>query len=173
MKIAERKSLTGRKFLNFVISNENYCIDINYVREIMAYPEITGIPQTPDYVVGVINLRGKIIPIIDLRRKFKLPPMENTERACVIVVELNYQGDQTLMGVVVDETREVTNIQDDHISDIPYINTKIESEYIEGIAEMEQGIMIIMNITHVLSNEEFVLLKQLDKKKTIGSEEVK
>ena len=171
MKIAERKSLTGRKFLNFIICSENYCIDINHVREIMAYPEITSIPQTPGYVVGVINLRGKIIPIVDLRRKFDLPPMETTERACAIVVELDYQGDPTLMGIIVDETREVSNIPDDRISDVPYINAKIESEYIEGIAELDEGIMIIMNITNVLTNEEFVLLKQLEKKRPVKSEE--
>lgn len=171
MKIAERKSLKGRKFLNFVICGENYCIDIVHVREIMAYPEITPIPQTPDYIKGVINLRGKIIPIVDLRKKFELPPLENTERACVIVVELEYQGDPTLMGIIVDETREVANIPDEDISDVPYINAKIESEYIEGIAEMEEGIIIIMDITHVLSNEEFVLLSQMEKRKQAKAEE--
>lgn len=171
MKIAERKSLRDRKFLNFIVCDENYCIDINHVREIMAYPEITKIPQTPDYINGVINLRGKIIPIINLRRKFDLLPMESTERACVIVVELDYQEESTLMGVIVDETREVCNIPDEKISDVPYINTKIESEYIEGIAEMDEGIMIIMNITQVLSNEEFVLLNQLDKNTPVKLEE--
>jgi purine-binding chemotaxis protein CheW len=164
MDIAQRKNLTGARFLSFTLDREQYCLSIANVKEIMGLIEITRIPQTPPFIRGVINLRGKIIPVIDLRLKFGLPERGYDERTCIIVVEFAYEGEPTLMGIIVDTTHEVINIPEEKISRMPYINAKIKSEYIRGVAETGDSIKIVLDIARVLSDEEFVLLKDVEAK---------
>lgn len=164
MDIAQRKNLTGARFLSFTLDREQYCLSIANVKEIMGLIEITRIPQTPPFIRGVINLRGKIIPVIDLRLKFGLPERSYDERTCIIVVEFAYEGEPTLMGIIVDTTHEVINIPEEKISRMPYINAKIKSEYIRGVAETGDSIKIVLDIARVLSDEEFVLLKDVEAK---------
>lgn len=166
MEIAKRKTLTGSRFLSFVLSEEEYCIDILKIKEIMGMTNITEIPQTPDFIKGVINLRGQIIPIIDLRLKFDLQFQEYSDRTCIIVVEIDYQNEITLMGIVVDKIQEVINFPEEKISNVPYLNAKIKSEYIKGIAEAGDTIKIILDITKVLTEDEFVFINKIDKKIT-------
>jgi purine-binding chemotaxis protein CheW len=163
MEITKRKTMIGSRFLSFVLHDEEYCIEILKIKEIMGMTEITMIPQTPEFIKGVINLRGRIIPIIDLRLKFTLPEKEYTDRTCILIVELTYEGELTLMGVVVDTIQEVVNIPEEKIARVPYINAKIKSEYIRGIAEAGDKIKIVLDITRVLTDEEFVLIKELDR----------
>ena len=167
MEITRRKTMSGTRFLSFVLHDEEYCIEILKIKEIMGMADITMIPQTPPFIKGVINLRGRIIPIVDLRLKFSLPERKYTDRTCIIIVELRYEEELTLMGVVVDTIQEVVNIPDDKISRVPYINAKIKSEYIRGIAEAGDRIKIVLDITRVLTDEEFVLLRELDRE-TVG-----
>lgn len=162
MEAKERKTLSGLRYLSFVLDEEEYCIDITKIKEIMGMIEITKIPKTPDFIKGVINLRGQIIPIIDLRLKFELPEIQYTDRTCIIVVELYYENELTLMGLVVDKIREVINIQDERITKIPYINLKVNSDYINGMAEINDRIIVILDITKVLTEEDFVLIKEID-----------
>ncbi len=169
MEITKRKALTGSRFLSFVLNDEEYCIEILKIKEIMGMTEITSIPQTPDFIKGVINLRGTIVPIIDLRLKFDMQFNDYTDRTCIVVVELSYDGELTLMGIVVDSIQEVINIPEEKISKVPYINAKIKSEYIEGIAEAGKTIKIVLNITKVLTEEEFVMIKDIDKGKIYRS----
>lgn len=164
MDIAQRKNLTGARFLSFTLDREQYCLSIVNVKEIMGLIEITRIPQTPPFIRGVINLRGKIIPVIDLRLKFGLPERSYDERTCIIVVEFSYESETTLMGIIVDTTHEVINIPEEKISKMPYINAKIKSEYIRGVAETGDSIKIVLDIARVLSDEEFVLLKNVEAK---------
>ncbi len=164
MEITKRKTMTGSRYLSFVLDEEEYCIDILKIKEIMGMTDITKIPQTPNFIKGVINLRGQIIPIIDLRIKFDLKSRDYTERTCIIVVEIPFEDQITLMGLIVDKIQEVINIPVEKISNVPYINTKIKSEYIEGIAEAEESIKIILNITKVLTQEEFILINKLEDK---------
>lgn len=171
MEMTRRKTLTGARFLSFELCGEEYCINILLIKEIMGMTEITYIPQIPDFIKGVINLRGKIIPIIDLRLKFTLPFKEYTPRTCIIVVEFMFEGENTLMGVIVDSIQEVVSIPEEKISKIPYINAKIKSEYITGIAEAGESIKIILDINKVLTEEEFVLLKAMDSEEQIEVKE--
>ncbi|MBN1411748.1 MAG: purine-binding chemotaxis protein CheW [Spirochaetales bacterium] len=164
MEITKRKTMTGSRFLSFVLNEEEYCIEILKIKEVMGMTDITMIPQTPQFIKGVINLRGRIIPIIDLRIKFSLPERDYTDRTCIIIVELSYENELTLMGVVVDTIQEVVNIPEDRVSRVPYINAKIRSEYIRGIAEVGETIKIVLDITKVLTDEEFVLVKELDRR---------
>lgn len=164
MEITRRKTLTGSRFLSFVLNNEEYCIEILKIKEIMGMTGITHIPQTPAFIKGVINLRGQIIPIIDLRLKFEMESIDYSDRTCIIVVEVLYDEEIMLMGVVVDRIQEVINIPEDKITEVPYINSKIKSEYIRGIAETGDSIKIILDIMKVLTEEEFVLMKSIDKR---------
>ena len=165
MDVTKRKTLMGERFLSFILNEEEYCIEILRIKEIMGMTDITEIPQTPDFIKGVINLRGQIIPIIDLRVKFEMPSAEYTDRTCIIVAEMTYEDEMTLMGIVIDSIQEVINIPQEKISKVPYINAKIKSEYIEGIAETGETIKIILDIKKVLTEEEFVLIKKIDEKK--------
>ncbi len=160
MEMAKRKVMTGTRFLSFILDNETYCIEIMKVKELMGLSGITHIPQTPAFVKGVINLRGQIIPVIDLRLKFGLAFVEYNKRTSVIVVEMSYEGDIMLMGVVADSISEVIGITDETIKKVPYINSKIKSEFIKGIANDACGIKIILDIEKILSEDEFVILKE-------------
>lgn len=168
----KRKINRGRKFLSFFICGEEYCISIDFVKEIMGLPDITRLPQTPEFIIGVINLRGTIMPVIDLRKKLELPWEEYGPLTCIIVIEFEFEGAQTKMAIIVDETNEVVAIPDELISHIPYVNSKIKSEYIEGIAEMENRIKIVLDISKVLKDEEFVIINELNRKSPAEKEHI-
>ena len=159
MEMTKRKLLNGARFLSFTVDSENYCIDILKVKELMGMTAITPLPRTPQFIRGVINLRGQIIPIIDLRLKFGLSFQEYTKRTCIIVVEVSYEGENILMGLVVDAIQEVVSIPEEKMSKIPYINAKIRSEYIKGIADTPEGMKIILDVLKVLSDEELAAVK--------------
>lgn len=163
MEMTKRKVMTGTRFLSFTLDNEVYCIEIMRVKELMGLSSITHLPQTPQYIKGVINLRGQIIPIIDMRIKFGLDFQEYNKRTSVIVVEMEYDDDVMLMGLVVDSITEVIGIQEENIKKIPYINAKIKSEFIKGVANTQNGMEIVLDINKVLSEDEFVVLKEMSK----------
>ncbi len=142
------------KYLTFFLEEEEYGIGILKVKEIIGMMAITSVPRTPDYVKGVINLRGKVIPVIDLRSKFDMDAMEYNERTCIIVVEIDSESTTVLIGIVVDAVSEVLNIKEDEIEDTPTFGTKLDTQYILGMAKMEGGVKILLNIDKVLSNEE-------------------
>jgi purine-binding chemotaxis protein CheW len=159
MESTKRKTLVGARFLSFVLNAEEYCIEILRIKEIIAMPTLTAIPQTPPFIKGVLNLRGQIIPVIDLRLKFQMNQREYTDRTGIIIVELAVEGDKTYMGIVVDSIREVVNIPSEKITKTPYINARVKSDFIHGIAETGDGIKIILDISKVLTEEEFVVIK--------------
>lgn len=165
METNKRKTLSGARFLSFVLNDEEYCIEILKIKEIMGMTNITPIPQTPEFIKGVINLRGQIIPIIDLRLKFQMLFKDYSKRTSIIIVELLYEKEKTLMGIVVDTIKEVVGIPEEKITKIPYINAKIKTEYIRGMTEMGNSIKIILDIAKVLNEEEFSMIKELDNQK--------
>jgi purine-binding chemotaxis protein CheW len=120
---------------------------------------ITSVPQTPDFVKGVINLRGKVIPVIDLRLKFSMEKIDYTERTCIIVVNLKSRAADILIGVVVDSVSEVLNIKAEDIEDTPTFGTSLDTAYILGMAKMEGGVKILLDIDQVLSAEEVAVLE--------------
>ena len=160
MEMTKRKLLNGARFLSFTVDNENYCMDILKVKELMGMTKITPLPRTPEFIRGVINLRGQIIPVIDLRLKFGLTFQEYTKRTCIIVVEVSYDGDNMLMGLIVDSIQEVVSIPGDKLSKIPYINARIKSEYITGIADTPDGMKIVLDVLKVLNDEELAAVKE-------------
>ena len=142
------------KYLTFRLSAEEYGLEILKVQEIIQMQAITRIPRTPEFVRGVINLRGKVIPVLDLRRKFELEDAEDTERTCIIVVQIQSESALHIMGVIIDEVREVLDIPAESIEDAPAFGASIDTEFILGMGKIGQGVKILLDIDKVLSIQE-------------------
>ena len=150
--IADREG----KYLTFSLVGEEYGIEIRKVREIIGMMAITMVPQTPQYFKGVINLRGKVIPVVDLRLKFGMEEMEYTDRTGIIVVELHTN---IMMGIVVDTVSEVLNVKAADIEETPSFGAAMNTNYILGMAKAENGIKILLDIDKVMSDQEMVILQ--------------
>ena len=150
----------GGKYLTFTMANEEYGIGILKIKEIIGMMPITSVPQTPAFVKGVINLRGKVIPVVDLRLRFGMEANDYTERTCIIVVEITGQSGTVMIGIVVDSVSEVLNIKGEEIEDTPAFGTKLDTDYIFGMAKMEGGVKILLDIDRVLSSEEVAVLER-------------
>ena len=149
------------KYLTFTLAEEEYGIGILKVKEIIGMMTITTVPQTPGYVKGVINLRGKVIPVIDLRLKFGMEAMDYTERTCIIVVEITGPSGKIPMGIVVDSVSEVLNIKAGDIEDTPTFGSKMDTAYILGMAKTGGGVKILLDIDKVLNSEEMGLMDRM------------
>ncbi len=147
------------KYLTFTLAGEEYGIGILKIKEIIGMMPITPVPRTPQFVKGVINLRGKVIPVIDLRLRFGLEAEEYTDRTCIIVVEIPGESGNVMIGIVVDTVSEVLNIKADDIEDSPAFGSRLETDYILGMAKMEGGVKILLDIDRILKSEEINLLE--------------
>jgi purine-binding chemotaxis protein CheW len=153
--------LTGRegKYLTFSLAEEEYGIGILKIKEIIGMMPITSVPRTPDYVRGVINLRGKVIPVIDLRLRFSMAEKAYTDRTCIVVVEIGSKTVEMIIGIVVDSVSEVLNIKNEDIEDTPAFGTTLDTEYILGMAKVEGSVKILLDIDTVLSGEEMAYIQ--------------
>lgn len=142
------------KYLTFRLAKEEFAIQVLRVREIMGLQDITAVPQTPHYMKGVINLRGKIVPVVDLRLKFGFPEVEATPATCIIVVQLRRGKDVLLMGILVDSVSEVLNFGAADIEDTPDFGHGVSLPYLLGIAKMKGTVKILLNIDEVLNTAE-------------------
>ncbi|MBW2011226.1 MAG: chemotaxis protein CheW [Deltaproteobacteria bacterium] len=149
------------KYLTFKIADESYGIGILDVREIIGMVPIRSMPQTPEYIKGAINLRGKVIPIIDMRLKFGIESADYTDRTCIIVVEVSGPSGSTQMGIVVDKVLEVTEIKEDEIQDSPQFNGSLTTDYILGMAKKGDSITILLDIDRVLHTEDRLYLAKV------------
>ena len=138
------------KYLTFTLADEEYGISILKVKEIIGMMMITAVPQTPPYVKGVVNLRGKVIPVTDLRLKFGIASMDYTERTCIIVVEIRVPSGMILIGIVVDSVSEVLNIREEEVEDTPNFGVSLDTKYILGMAKVAGGVKILLDIDGVL-----------------------
>ncbi len=148
------------KYLTFALAGEEYGISILKIKEIIGMMPITTIPQTPDFVKGVINLRGKVIPVVDLRLRFGMERINYTERTCIVVVEISGGSGTVMIGIVVDSVSEVLNIRAKDIEETPAFGTKLNTDYILGMAKSEGGVKILLDIDRVLSRDEVVQLEK-------------
>ncbi|MFC1677533.1 chemotaxis protein CheW [Planctomycetota bacterium] len=141
------------KYLTFALASEEYGLEILKVREIIGYMDITAVPQTPGHVKGVINLRGQVIPVIDLRAKFGMDTAEVTEETCIIVVEIA-QGKRTFStGIVVDRVQEVLDIDGTDIEDAPQFGSSVDTNFILGMGKIGDTVKILLDIDKVLAGE--------------------
>ena len=152
----QTKSHEG-KYLTFVLGTEEYGIEILKVREIIGMMDITNVPQTPDYMKGVINLRGKVIPVIDLRLKFAMTELKHTQETCTIVVEVN----GSLVGIIVDTVSEVVDIGGEAVEDTPAFGQGIDTDFIIGLGKVNEKIIILLDIEQVMSTEELEIAEQM------------
>ena len=144
----------GGKYLTFLLADEEYGLDILQVREIIGIMDITKVPQTTNFVEGVINLRGKVIPVIDLRAKFGLPRAEHTEETCIIVVDVG-----TMMGILVDTVREVHDIAADNVEPPPDLGAVVNTDFILGMGKVGEEVKILLDIDKVLTTDKLVELQ--------------
>ena len=144
---------SGGKFLTFTLGNEEYGLEILKVRELIGFMEITRIPRAPAHVRGVINLRGKVIPVIDLRRKFGFAAMEHTERTCIIVADVDLPSMRVMMGVVVDSVQEVLNVTESEIEETPEFGGRATTAYLLGLAKVKDSVKILLDLDRVLGSD--------------------
>jgi len=155
--------LTGRegKYLTFTLAHQEYGLEIMKVKKIIGVMEITAVPQTPGYVEGVINLRGKIIPVINLRLKFGMEFLEHTDRTCIVVTEIHRKTGYIPMGMVVDSVSEVLYIKGEEMEVTPNFIAKLDTEYIMGMAKVKGKVIILLDIDQVLNADGMLLMEGL------------
>jgi purine-binding chemotaxis protein CheW len=151
----------GGKYLTFSLGNEEYGLPVMKVREIIKVMDITQVPQVAAHVLGVINLRGRVIPVIDLRRKFGFPAQAYTERTCIIVVEVRTAASQVLMGVVVDAVSEVLNVAAAEIDDTPEFGGQQATDYLLGLAKVKGTVKILLDLDRVLQTDGVLQMPEL------------
>ncbi|GMT42412.1 MAG: chemotaxis protein CheW [bacterium] len=147
------------KYLTFILGKEEYGLEILKVREIISVMEITEVPQVPPFIKGVINLRGKVIPVIDLRLKFDMPPIDYTRETCIIVVNVS----DLLLGIVVDTVAEVLDIGEKEIDPPPSFGTTVKTDFILGMGKIKGKVKILLDIDKVLSVDELDIVAQAEK----------
>ena len=142
------------KYLTFKLANEDYGISLLKVREIIGMMPVTSVPKTPAFIKGVINLRGKVIPVTDLRMRFDMPEADYTDRTCIIVVEVAGRDTAIQMGIVVDAVTEVLPVKGEEIETPPEFGARVDTRYILGMANMDGTVKILLDIDRVLTEEE-------------------
>jgi purine-binding chemotaxis protein CheW len=141
------------KYLTFTLDNEEYGVPVLKVREIIKVMDITQVPQVPSHVLGVINLRGKVIPVIDLRRKFGFPSLEYTERTCIVVADVDLAPATVMMGIVVDSVSDVLSVSDADIDRTPDFGGRNTTDYLLGLAKVKGTVKILLDLDRVLGSD--------------------
>jgi len=148
------------QYLTFKLEDELFALDIGKVREVLDFTSITKVPQTPDYMRGVINLRGSVVPVVDLRLKFGKAVAEQTVNTCVIIVEVEMDGEKVVMGAMADAVQEVLDLEPDQIEPPPRIGTKLNLDFIRGMGKHADQFIIILDIDKVFTIAEVELLHE-------------
>jgi len=149
------------QFLTFTLGEDVFAIDVTMAREVLDLCEVTRVPQVPDYMLGVINLRGSVVPVIDMRRKFGMPKAEKTRDTCIVVVEVDVDGEPVVVGALADSVREVLDLRPDQIEPPPRIGTRLKTEFIKGMGNLEDRFVIILDINRVFGADELALAQGL------------
>jgi len=149
------------QYLTFHLGSDMFAIDVTNAKEILDYANLTQVPQTPDYMLGVINLRGSVVPVIDMRLKFGLPQVEKTKDSCFIVVEVLVNGEVLTVGTLVDSVSEVVDIKTDQIEPPPRLGTSLNTSFIKGMGNLGDNFVIILDINKVFSAEELDLVNAI------------
>jgi purine-binding chemotaxis protein CheW len=144
----------GGKYLTFALGPEEYGLEIIKVREIIGYIEVTAVPQTPHHVKGVINLRGQVIPVVDLRAKFGMETAEVTDQTCIVVVEISQGAHNFNTSIVVDYVQEVLDIDGQDIEDAPEFGASVDTDFILGMGKIEDSVKILLDINKVLGGDD-------------------
>jgi purine-binding chemotaxis protein CheW len=142
------------QYLSFQVAGESYAVGVLQAREIIEYPVVTRVPHAPPAVRGVINLRGSVVPVVDLAVKFGLPASDVGRRSCVVIVECTLDGEATVMGVMVDAVDQVLDLAAGDIEPAPSFGTRVRTEYLKGMGKLERGFVLLLNMDKLLSGQE-------------------
>lgn len=149
--------------LTFDLSDEELAVPVMNIREIIRYGKLTKMPMVPEFIEGVINLRGSVVPVVNLASKFALTKVKADKRTCIIIMEIDIDDESVVMGIVVDKVLQVVEIPDEQIEPTPKLGAKIQTNFIKGMAKTEDGFTIILDISQVLSAEEVAIVSDMHK----------
>ncbi|HZU26803.1 MAG TPA: chemotaxis protein CheW [Bryobacteraceae bacterium] len=148
-----------RQYLTFKLDNEVFALDVATVREVLDFTNVTRVPRTPEFMRGVINLRGSVVPVVDLRLAFGMSGTEKTVNTCIIVMEVRLEGETTVIGALADSVEEVIDLEPDQIEPAPRIGTSIRTDFIRGMGKRESGFLMILDIDRVFSADQLLELR--------------
>ena len=164
--MSELSASGTRQYLTFQLGDEIFAIDVANVREILEYNSVTRVPRSPEYMRGVINLRGSVVPVFDMRLKFGMAGTEKTINTCIVVVEVSYEGEDIIIGALVDSVQEVFELEGSQIEPAPRIGTHLRTEFIKGMGKKDERFIIILDIDKVFSAEEITSVQDMTEEKT-------
>jgi purine-binding chemotaxis protein CheW len=151
-----------RQYLTFKLGEEIFAIEVAKVREVLDLTNISKIPRTPDFMSGVINLRGKVVPVVDLRLCFEMSKTEKTVNTCIVVMEMLVEGEPTVIGALADSVEEVIDLEPEQIQPAPRIGTQIRTDFIKGMGKHDENFIVILDIDKVFSAEELSAVRMTE-----------
>lgn len=160
---AEKATKNVFTYLSFKLKNEIFAANVEKVLTILEMKPITKVPNSPDYMRGVINLRGNVLPVIDMRTKFGMPEAEFTQETCIVVLNVQIEEDELQLGILVDAVDEVLEIPEDQIEESPTIGTKYKNEFIKGMYKLTNGFIMLLDIDLIFNTEELVVAQEAEK----------
>ena len=149
------------QYLTFKLEDEVFALDIAKVREVLDFTMIAKVPQTPDFMLGVINLRGTVVPVVDMRLKLAMTRSETTVNTCIIIIEIEIDGEATILGALVDSVQEVMDLDPDQIEPPPRIGTRLNTRFIKGMGKRDDHFIIILDIDKVFSADELAMARDI------------
>lgn len=156
----QNDNVNKKSYLSFSLENEIFAIDVHKVLEVLEYQKVTQVPKTPDYIRGVVNFRGDILPVIDTRLKFNMAKTESTKKTVIIVLNLKIKEKKMVIGALADSVKDVLAIEEKKIKIVPELGSRYNTEFIEGMVKTEEGFIMILNIDKVFSVDELNILKE-------------
>jgi len=165
MTSAPKEAMEQRQYLTFILSDEEYAISILQVKEIIGYDTVTAVPKTPRWIRGVINLRGNVVPVVDLAIRFGMRERPVTKTSCIIIVEWRLETQCILMGVMADSVSQVMDISSEDIRPVPAFGTLIKMDYLQGMAQMGKKFALLLDIDKVLSADDVMGLEEISTEK--------
>ncbi len=155
--MTETNTASSQQYVTFSLGDELFGVEVTRTREILSLTPVTKVPQTPGYLLGVINLRGQVVPVVDMRLKLGMAAGEKTEDTCIIVVEVQLEDESIVVGALADAVREVLEVRSDQIEPPPRLGTRLNTEFITGMGKVDDQFMILLNIDRIFSSDELSL----------------
>lgn len=155
----QENNVSSRQYVTFSLGAELFGVEVARAREILSLTPVTKVPQTPDYLLGVINLRGQVVPVVDMRLKLGLPTGAETEDTCIIVIEVQVDGETLTVGALADAVREVLEIRSDQIEPPPRLGARLKTEFMTGMGKVDEQFLILLNIDRVFSCDDIAVVK--------------
>ena len=158
---ATKEAVEQQQYLTFLLAGEEYAISILQVKEIIDYDTVTTVPKTPKWIRGVINLRGSVVPVVDLGVKFGMEERAVTKTSCIVIIETQFEGQNATIGIVADAVSQVMDLAADDIRAVPEFGTRIKVDYLLGMAQLGKKFALLLNVDKVLSTDELLNLTEL------------